>query len=413
MLTIGYGDEEIRNRPFQCFYILLGAGVGMAFFAIFSANAMEQEEAFARRRLAALTKYLAETVLRRPSSGASAQQASLAPLVVPRLRDKSHAEENAEGGAANESNDTTMHALHAAKALSLGSLDAELRQLQHSALVHTLHILLVMLLGAAIMGGIENWSYSDGLYWAISTICSVGYGDISAHTVGGKVFTIFFAPLGCGICMKGFGEMVRFPLILRQKQNEARVLQQFQVGLSERALERILSSSALRAVPRLQKSPTALDKSEFLLSLLLMMGRISEADMSLAGSIFDSLDGAECGLLSLDRLRQELRLARLREGEAEGREREEGGGLVGNFQHVYSVGGILAAGVGGMLVESVGGMLGLHSRGETEGGAALGLGQARLARRSQSPATDSMTGTRGPDVFNPLGDEQSSALDQV
>ena len=47
-------------------------------------------------------------------------------------------------------------------------------------------------LGASIFGLLEHASVIDCFYWSMTTMSTVGYGDISAATTAGKAFTILF-----------------------------------------------------------------------------------------------------------------------------------------------------------------------------------------------------------------------------
>lgn len=298
LLTIGYGDIPITDRPFQSFYMLFGAGMCLAFFAILTGNIMEKEEVYARKRLARVTSAINRLLFAEEEK--STDNPLHSGVALSSLN-------NSKEGA-----DVTVEDTHN---VSLNTVEDELHELKHSALVHVMHILVAILVGAAIIGTIESWNYTDSLYWSITTMSSVGYGDIFPKTQTGKIFVLFFAPLACAIAMKGFSDLVRYPMLLREKINEAKVMEQFKLGLSERVLTSILSDRTLRSVPHLQKSSHGLEKSEFVLMLLLMMDKVSIHDLMLTSSIFQKLDIMHEGKLSFDVLKEELQKARHREEE--------------------------------------------------------------------------------------------------
>lgn len=46
---------------------------------------------------------------------------------------------------------------------------------------------------------VEGWSPLDCVYFSVTTIATVGYGDITPQTPIGKIFTIFYIVAGIGI----------------------------------------------------------------------------------------------------------------------------------------------------------------------------------------------------------------------
>jgi hypothetical protein len=106
----------------------------------------------------------------------------------------------------------------------------------------------------------------------------------------GKIFTIIYAIVACSLAAKGFRDVVCYPLVLRAKTNESKILEQFGEGLSERSLKGILQADLLKRIPRFQQDQKSLYKSEFMLLLLRLMNKVQEKDIIFASEIFDRLD---------------------------------------------------------------------------------------------------------------------------
>jgi len=53
-------------------------------------------------------------------------------------------------------------------------------------------VLFYFLTGIGFYTAIEGWNVDESLYFAITTLTTVGYGDLHPKTPGGKVFTMFF-----------------------------------------------------------------------------------------------------------------------------------------------------------------------------------------------------------------------------
>ncbi len=60
-------------------------------------------------------------------------------------------------------------------------------------------LLFVLLGGATFYHFMEHWSWLDSIYFTVITLATVGYGDLTPHTDGGKIFTIFYVFIGIGL----------------------------------------------------------------------------------------------------------------------------------------------------------------------------------------------------------------------
>jgi voltage-gated potassium channel len=58
--------------------------------------------------------------------------------------------------------------------------------------------LLVALAGGAGFAAEENISFGNGLYWAVTTMTTVGYGDITPHSPEGKAIAVVIMLVGIG-----------------------------------------------------------------------------------------------------------------------------------------------------------------------------------------------------------------------
>lgn len=59
--------------------------------------------------------------------------------------------------------------------------------------------LFMILLGAFVYAWLEGWSLLDSLYATVITVTTVGYGDLSPQTAGGRLFAIFFTLTAVGV----------------------------------------------------------------------------------------------------------------------------------------------------------------------------------------------------------------------
>ena len=65
-------------------------------------------------------------------------------------------------------------------------------------------------------------------------------------------------------------------MTIRAMENEMRISKQFLRGLSEKTMIGMIENAMFRRVPNLKIHPKELRKSEFVLVLLTMMGKVAE-----------------------------------------------------------------------------------------------------------------------------------------
>src|SRR5215217_5010203 len=77
-------------------------------------------------------------------------------------------------------------------------------------------LVLVTLLGGTVFySTIEGWSVVDALYFSVTTLTTVGLGDLAPKTTVGKIFTVIYIFAGLSIIL-GFIETVAKETLDRQ-----------------------------------------------------------------------------------------------------------------------------------------------------------------------------------------------------
>jgi voltage-gated potassium channel len=61
----------------------------------------------------------------------------------------------------------------------------------------------ILALGTWFYARVEGWTWLDSLYFSVTTLTTVGYGDLAPQTAAGKIFTIFYILVGLGF-LSGF-----------------------------------------------------------------------------------------------------------------------------------------------------------------------------------------------------------------
>jgi voltage-gated potassium channel Kch len=66
-------------------------------------------------------------------------------------------------------------------------------------------VLLQLTGGTIFYTQVEGWSWLDALYFSVTTLTTVGLGDLTPATSAGKVFTMLFIFTGVGLLVSFLG----------------------------------------------------------------------------------------------------------------------------------------------------------------------------------------------------------------
>ena len=94
---------------------------------------------------------------------------------------------------------------------------------QFRVLIYTLFILLA---GATTFySQIEGWTAVDSLYFAVMTMTTIGYGDLTPTSISTKLFTIVYTVLSIGIFVAFVTKLVK--TILDKKLDQVEKIKKF------------------------------------------------------------------------------------------------------------------------------------------------------------------------------------------
>jgi voltage-gated potassium channel len=77
-------------------------------------------------------------------------------------------------------------------------------------------VLITLGTGTLVYHWIEGWNFLDSLYFSVTTLTTIGFGDPSPKTPVGKIFTMVYILVGLGI-LAGFISALATYTVKRQK----------------------------------------------------------------------------------------------------------------------------------------------------------------------------------------------------
>ncbi len=77
------------------------------------------------------------------------------------------------------------------RSLASGIKDAEFRGLLYV-------VVIILVTGTVFYHNAEHWHWLDSLFFSVTTLTTVGYGNLVPVTTTGKIFTIVYIFLGLG-----------------------------------------------------------------------------------------------------------------------------------------------------------------------------------------------------------------------
>ena len=102
-----------------------------------------------------------------------------------------------------------------------------MKKLNRSGLgLSILPIVILIGIGTIAYAYFEGWSLPDSLYATIITITTVGYGDLSPQTVGGRLFAIFFTLSAIGLASYAISTLAAVVIRWEQERVQRHIQEQ-------------------------------------------------------------------------------------------------------------------------------------------------------------------------------------------
>uniref|UniRef100_A0A5B7B6E8 Putative two-pore potassium channel 1-like n=1 Tax=Davidia involucrata TaxID=16924 RepID=A0A5B7B6E8_DAVIN len=162
--------------------------------------------------------------------------------------------------------------------------ETETYKVRHKCIMVLTLLLVLIVIGTIFLATVEKLDIVDAFYCVCSTITTLGYGDKSFSTRGGRIFAIFWI-LASTICL------AQFFLYVAELNTESR-----QRALVKWVLTRRMTNMDLEAADL--DGDGVVGAAEFVIYKLKEMGKINEEDISLIMEEFEDLDVDQSGALS-------------------------------------------------------------------------------------------------------------------
>ncbi|KAG9443488.1 hypothetical protein H6P81_014828 [Aristolochia fimbriata] len=162
--------------------------------------------------------------------------------------------------------------------------ELETNRVKYKFLMVTIALAILIVVGTVFLFEVENLNLIDSFYCVCSTITTLGYGDKSFSTEGGRIFAIFWI-LASTLCL------AQFFLYMAELHTESR-----QQSLAKWVLTRQMTSVDLEAADL--DDDGVVSAAEFIVFKLKEMGKISQEDITLVLEEFDGLDVDQSGTLT-------------------------------------------------------------------------------------------------------------------
>lgn len=179
-----------------------------------------------------------------------------------------------------------IKALHIPQKLSPMDMhkEVETHRVRYKCILHLIIVLVHIIVGTVVHAFVEDMDFVDSFYCVFSTITTLGYGDKSFSTTGGRVFAIFWILTSTMSLGQFFLRIAELNTVKRQMK------------LVNWVLNRRMTAADLEAADL--DGDGDVSAAEFIIYKLKEMGKVCEEDISPVLKEFEDLDVDQSGTLS-------------------------------------------------------------------------------------------------------------------
>jgi len=159
---------------------------------------------------------------------------------------------------------------------TINAIDTKIGKTLRKLMFEILLLLLFIAGGAIWVCTVEGFPFVTGIYWAVQTLTTVGYGDLDISKDESKVFVIVYAVFGTALTVTSLAAMA----CLWVEYDQARKVQTM--------IEHGLTMKMINVID-IQKTGH-IDKYEFLRYMLWKLDKVDGETMDKISNIFDALD---------------------------------------------------------------------------------------------------------------------------
>jgi len=81
-------------------------------------------------------------------------------------------------------------------------------------------VVILLLAGTFFYMKVEGWMMLDALYFCVTTLTTIGFGEPAPVTALGKIFTMMYVILGISILLGFINKVARMAMLPKEKESQ-------------------------------------------------------------------------------------------------------------------------------------------------------------------------------------------------